>query len=94
MVENLVAPHLNINMEPINRIWVLRKNFKFENAWYVAPGITDIVSESWLSSSSKANDNGLKQEIDDFRRELNCRRNQEAAANPNILTNLRNKSHI
>lgn len=72
-------------MEPIHRIWVPRKNFMFENAWCVAQGITDIVSESWLSSAgmqvveilqhsandlgswSKANDNGLKQEIDDCR---------------------------
>jgi hypothetical protein len=44
-----------------------------------------------LSSWNKANRNGLKQELENCRRELNRCRNQGAAADPNTLTNLRKR---
>jgi len=70
-------------MEEIQRVWVPRQKFKFENVWCVEPGVYDVVSGSWLSSAgmqvvdklevcandlsswSKANGNGLKQELED-----------------------------
>jgi len=44
-----------------------------------------------LSSWSKANRNGIKQELEECRRELLRCRNQGAAADPNILTDLRKR---
>jgi len=55
-VENLVAlasDHYPILLtrEPVTRVWVPKRTFKFENAWCVEPGIHDVVSDSWLSSA-------------------------------------------
>jgi hypothetical protein len=65
------------------------------NSWSSSAGmqVTDklIVCANDLSSWNKANRNGIKQELDDCRRELNRCRNQGAAADPNTLTNLRKR---
>jgi len=55
-VKNLVAPASDhylilLTREPITRVWVPKRTFKFENAWCVEPGIHDVVSDSWLSSA-------------------------------------------
>ena len=55
-MENLVAPTADhypilLTREPVTRVWVPKRTFKFENAWCVEPGIHDVVSDSWLSSA-------------------------------------------
>lgn len=44
-----------------------------------------------LSSWNKANRNGLKQELENCRRELNSCRNQGAVADPNTLKNMQKR---
>jgi len=55
-VKNLVSSASDhypilLTREPITRVWVPKRTFKLENAWYVEPGIHDIVSDCWLSSA-------------------------------------------
>jgi len=49
------------------------------------------VCANGLNSWCKAHNNGLKQEIENCRRDLNRCRSQGAAADPSMLTNLRKR---
>lgn len=63
------------------------------DSWQSSAGMQVVeklgICASDLSSWSKAKRNGLKQELENCRRDLNCCRNQGATADPNTLTILR-----
>jgi len=65
------------------------------DSWLSSAGMQDVdklaACTNDLNSWNKTNRNGIKQEIEGCRRDLNHCRIQGAAADPNILTNLRKR---
>jgi len=56
IVETLVAPAsdhypIHVTVAPIPRHYVSKRNFRYENAWHLEPGFTDLVTNSWQEHS-------------------------------------------
>ena len=56
-VETLVAPasdhyHIYVNLAPTPRLHTHKRHFRYENAWHLEPGFTELVTNSWQEHST------------------------------------------